>query len=76
MKTSGFRCETKFGLLVFLGHPNVNYDGAEAAKCHAKKPVKFGSRCHFLSTNSVSDISKQAPQPAADNVQKKGNFLL
>ena len=22
MKTSGFRCETKFGLLVFLGHPN------------------------------------------------------
>ena len=21
MKTSGFRCETKFGLLVFLGHP-------------------------------------------------------
>ena len=24
MKTSGFRCETKFGLLVFLGHPNVH----------------------------------------------------
>ena len=23
MKTSGFRCETKFGLLVFLGHPNT-----------------------------------------------------
>ena len=23
MKTSGFRCETKFGLLVFLGHPNI-----------------------------------------------------
>ena len=23
MKTSGFRCETKFGLLVFLGHPNA-----------------------------------------------------
>ena len=23
MKTSGFRCETKFGLLVFLGHPSV-----------------------------------------------------
>ena len=23
MKTSGFRCETKFGLLAFLGHPNV-----------------------------------------------------
>ena len=22
MKISGFRCETKFGLLVFLGHPN------------------------------------------------------
>ena len=22
MKTSGFRCETKFGLLVFLGHPS------------------------------------------------------
>ena len=22
MKTSGFRCETKFGLLFFLGHPN------------------------------------------------------
>ena len=31
MKTSGFRCETKFGLLVFLGHPitypsHVMYD--------------------------------------------------
>ena len=25
MKTSGFRCETKFGLLVFLGHPNVHH---------------------------------------------------
>ena len=25
MKTSGFRCETKFGLLVFLGHPNIQY---------------------------------------------------
>ena len=24
MKTSGFRCETKFGLLVFLGHPIVH----------------------------------------------------
>ena len=24
MKTSGFRCETKFGLLVFLGHPNAH----------------------------------------------------
>ena len=24
MKTSGFRCETKFGLLGFLGHPNVD----------------------------------------------------
>ena len=23
MKTSGFRCETKFRLLVFLGHPNI-----------------------------------------------------
>ena len=23
MKTSGVSCETKFGLLVFLGHPNV-----------------------------------------------------
>ena len=23
MKTSGFRCETKFVLLVFLGHPSV-----------------------------------------------------
>ena len=23
MKTSGFRCKTRFGLLVFLGHPNV-----------------------------------------------------
>ena len=23
MKTSGFRCETKFGLLVFLGHPSA-----------------------------------------------------
>ena len=22
MKTSGFRCETKFGLLFFLGHPS------------------------------------------------------
>ena len=26
MKTSGFRCETKFGLLVFLGHPNEDDD--------------------------------------------------
>ena len=25
MKTSGFCCETKFGLLVFLGHPNDKY---------------------------------------------------
>ena len=24
MKTSGFRCETKFGLLGFLGHPTVH----------------------------------------------------
>ena len=24
MKTSGFRCETKFGLLVSLGHPNCH----------------------------------------------------
>ena len=24
MKTSEFRCETKFGLLVFLGHPNAD----------------------------------------------------
>ena len=24
MKTSGVSCETKFGLLVFLGHPNVD----------------------------------------------------
>ena len=23
MKTSGFRCETKFGLLVFFGHPRM-----------------------------------------------------
>ena len=25
MKTSGFRCETKFGLLVFLGHPTIQH---------------------------------------------------
>ena len=24
MKTTGVSCETKFGLLGFLGHPNVN----------------------------------------------------
>ena len=24
MKTSGFRCETKFRLLVFLGHPSIH----------------------------------------------------
>ena len=29
MKTSGFRCETKFGLLVFLGHPS---GGAQSLK--------------------------------------------
>ena len=25
MKTTGFRCETKLGLLVFLGHPNHHH---------------------------------------------------
>ena len=26
MKTSVFRCETKFGLLFFLGHPNTQLE--------------------------------------------------
>ena len=26
MKTSGFRCETKFGLLFFLGHPTIEFN--------------------------------------------------
>ena len=29
MKTSGVSCETKFGLLVFLGHPSVHYPSEE-----------------------------------------------
>ena len=29
MKTSGFRCETKFALLFFLGHPNDHFGFAE-----------------------------------------------
>ena len=28
MKTSGVSCETKFGLLVFLGHPTYSADQA------------------------------------------------
>ena len=44
MKTSGFRCETKFGLWVFLGHPSAHPQLLEALVFCAKvaKVVKAG----------------------------------
>ena len=48
MKISGFRCETKFGLLGFLGHPNGDltyfafFLGRKEPNLNHKYLVEFG----------------------------------
>ena len=41
MKTSGVSCETKFGLLVFLGHPNAGHCFEFELDFHEKHILDF-----------------------------------
>ena len=49
MKTSGFRCETKFGLLFFLGHPND--ESEQGMILHHAKYWRW--RCEILENDAI-----------------------
>ena len=46
MKTSGFHCKTKFGLLVFLGHPTLHVVTRCDINCVLMRETLFISQLH------------------------------
>ena len=64
MKTSGFRCETKFGLLVFLGHP-IQYVLSNSKEVTSKESLYPGEHQYILeSSGEEGELEEKFVHPA------------
>ena len=67
MKTTGVGCEPKFGLLVFLGHPNPEQ---QFATFEEEKTIQRGKLRKFGQNNKLSETTMCKHVVWNDNLQK------